>query len=109
MDDPLKIYNDILKIAKEEFREEDHPRDEDGKFAKKDDAGDKEPKKTKMDDFLDYEEPENDYDELEEEEIEIDYKDPEYTRAGLDDEILRNHDQNDKWQKWLSDGGDQSV
>jgi hypothetical protein len=109
MDDPLKIYNDILKIAKEEFREEDHPRDEDGKFAKKDDAGDKEPKKTKMDDFLDYEEPENDYDELEEEELEIDYDDPKYTRAGLDDETLRNHDQNDKWQKWISDGGDQSV
>jgi len=111
MEDPLDIYDYIVRLATEEFREEDHPRDEDGQFVSKGNGN----KKTKMDDFFDdepdedYEEPENDYDELEEEELEIDYDDPKYTRAGLDDETLRNHDQNDKWQKWISDGGDQSV
>jgi len=32
MEDPLKIYNDVIEIASEEFREEDHPRDSDGRF-----------------------------------------------------------------------------
>ena len=36
MEDPIKIYNDVVKIANEEFREEDHPRDSDGKFTDKD-------------------------------------------------------------------------
>tara|TARA_R110002167_G_scaffold305461_1_gene509603 strand:+ start:32 stop:1651 length:1620 start_codon:yes stop_codon:yes gene_type:complete len=40
MEDPLKIYNDILSIALEEFVEDEHPRKDDGKFAKKEDAGD---------------------------------------------------------------------
>ena len=35
MEDPLKIYNDILSIALEEFVEDEHPRKDDGKFAKK--------------------------------------------------------------------------
>jgi|APSaa5957512535_1039671.scaffolds.fasta_scaffold14861_2 hypothetical protein len=39
MEDPLKIYNDILSIALEEFVEDEHPRKDDGKFAKKEDAG----------------------------------------------------------------------
>ena len=34
-EDPLKIYEDIIKIANEEFREEEHPRDSDGKFTDK--------------------------------------------------------------------------
>lgn len=111
MEDPLDIYDYIVRLATEEFREEDHPRDEDGQFVSKGSGT----KKTKMDDFFDdepdedYEEPENDYDELDEEELEIDYDNPKYTRAGLDDETLRKIDQNDKWQKWEDKGGDQSV
>ena len=39
MEDPLKIYNDVIEIASEEFREEDHPRDSDGRFTDKGGGG----------------------------------------------------------------------
>ena len=34
-EDPLKVYHDIVKIANEEFKEEDHPRDSGGQFTSK--------------------------------------------------------------------------
>ena len=40
MEDPLKIYNDILAIANEEFNEDKINRDSDGKFAPKDGVDD---------------------------------------------------------------------
>ena len=40
MEDPLKIYDDILAIANEEFNEDKINRDSDGKFAPKDGGDD---------------------------------------------------------------------
>ena len=86
MEDPLKIYNDILSIALEEFVEDEHPRKDDGKFAKKEDAGDDDTSFTKiggsknntLDSFIktDNEEPEIEYmddNEITEDEKYMDY------------------------------------
>ena len=78
MEDSLKIYNDIIKIANEEFKEEKHPRDEDGKFTSKGGG----------DSGSDYEEPKNDYDDIEEETIP---KKNEYTEL-MDEKSLAEYE-----------------
>ena len=77
-EDPLKIYDDIIKIANEEFKEEDHPRDSGGQFTSKGGG----------DGGSDYEEPKNDYDDIEEETIP---KKNEYTEL-MDEKQLKEYE-----------------
>jgi len=79
MEDPFKVYDDIVKIANEEFREEDHPRDSGGQFTSKGGG----------DGGSDYEEPKNDYDDIEEETIP---KKNEYTEL-MDEESLAKYEE----------------
>jgi hypothetical protein len=79
MEDPLKVYDDIVKIANEEFREEDHPRDSGGQFTSKGGG----------DSGSDYEEPKNDYDDIEEETIP---KKNEYTEL-MDEKSLAEYEE----------------